>query len=99
VPLHPTQLYEVVVEVLIFAICFAIWSRNPRPWSIAAVWLGLYGTLRFFLEFVRADYRGGVLLSTSQWISLGMIVVAIVLVFGVLRGRLAVDSPKRAHSQ
>jgi prolipoprotein diacylglyceryltransferase len=38
------------------------------------LWLGLYGAERFLIEFFRADPRGAAgLLSTSQWISLGMI--------------------------
>ena len=87
VPLHPTQLYEFGVEMINFVICYRLWRANPRPWSIAIVWFGLYGGQRFFLEFVRADYRGGMGgLSPSQWLSFGMVIVAIALISSWIRG-------------
>lgn len=90
VPLHPTQLYEIGVELVNFAICYALWRARARGWSIMLVWFGLYGAQRFFLEFLRADYRGGLAwLSTSQWISLGMLIVAASFVFTwIKRGEL-----------
>ena len=44
------------------------------------VYLIIYGVERFLLEFIRGDEIRGFLgsLSTSQWISLGLIVLAVV---------------------
>lgn len=89
VPLHPTPLYEVVVELTLFGIGLWLWYHRPRPFAIAAVWMTGYGLARFAIEFVRADYRGGFLfLSTSQWISVGLVAVGASWIAGRLRWRL-----------
>lgn len=86
VALHPTPIYEIIVELINFAICYTLWRKNARGWSIMLVWFGLYGGQRFVIEFFRADYRGGLAwLSTSQWISLGMLVFAGAFVFTWIR--------------
>jgi phosphatidylglycerol:prolipoprotein diacylglycerol transferase len=77
IPLHPYPLYEVFLELLNFAICLAVLRRKTTPGAVAATWVGLYGTQRFFLEWLRFDERGSYgLLSTSQWISLAMVAIA-----------------------
>jgi phosphatidylglycerol---prolipoprotein diacylglyceryl transferase len=73
VPLHPTQLYEAFAEFAIFA--FLYWRvRQPhRPGAIISMYLILYSTVRFIVEFFRfheqGNLRGGPL-DTSQWISI-----------------------------
>ncbi len=80
VPLHPAPLYEALAELLNFAVCLALWRREPPPWTIPAVWLALYGAERFALEFLRGDARGALgPLSTSQWLALAMVGVAAAL--------------------
>lgn len=80
VPLHPTPVYESLVELFNFAVCLALWRRRPPPWTIPAVWLGLYGVERFGLEIFRGDPRGALgPLSTSQWLALAMVAAAAVL--------------------
>lgn len=70
-PVHPTQLYESAGALAISA--FLLLFLHPRKRYDGQVFLafvGLYAVLRFSLEFLRSDDRGGVLgLSTSQWIS------------------------------
>jgi phosphatidylglycerol:prolipoprotein diacylglycerol transferase len=71
VPLHPTVLYESGLELVNFAVSFVLWRRKVADWTIAVVWLGLYGVERFLLEFLRSDPRGFLgPLSTSQWLGL-----------------------------
>ncbi len=79
VPLHPSPLYEAGAELFNFAVCLALWRRGePRPWAVVFTWAGLYGAERFFLEFFRGDYRGAWLgLSTSQWLTALMVLVAV----------------------
>ena len=73
VPLHPTQLYEAVLEGLI---CLFLYQRAKRPHkegSIIALYLILSGIARFFVEFVRAHDEANPLggpLTLEQWISL-----------------------------
>lgn len=77
VPLHPYPLYEVAAELVNFAICLWVLRRRTTPGAVAATWVGLYGTERFLLEWLRFDERGSYgLLSTSQWISLAMVAIA-----------------------
>ena len=78
VPLHPTQLYESLAEALIFVVLYRR-IRKPHPTgAIISLYLMLYSTARFAVEFVRYHEQtnpfGGPL-DTSQWISLGLLVL------------------------
>jgi phosphatidylglycerol:prolipoprotein diacylglycerol transferase len=86
VPLHPSQLYEVLGLVLLGGLI--LWSeRRPRPlgqgWRL---YLLGYSALRFFVEFTRGDGLRGAWagLSTSQWICVVLFLTALLL---DLRGR------------
>ncbi|MGH9341930.1 MAG: prolipoprotein diacylglyceryl transferase [Acidobacteriota bacterium] len=80
-PLHPTQLYESLATFLIFVALLWTYGRRQFPGQIFALYLGLYGLARFGLEFFRGDIdRGfvfGGVLSTSQFISLLIVPLAI----------------------
>ena len=70
-PVHPTQLYEMAGALAIFAyLWFYRRKRIAYQGQALATLLTAYPALRFALEFLRDDARGGVWLSTSQWISL-----------------------------
>ena len=78
-PVHPTQLYESLA-------CFAIaglmmwWYKHKKTFDGEILWLFvlLYGMARFMVETLRGDERGEYFgLSTSEGISLVMIVMAI----------------------
>ena len=76
VKLHPTQLYESAAEFVIFGILYWRIRRPHAPGAIISLYLMLYATVRFLVEFVR-DHPGepnpfGGPLNTSQWISLGL---------------------------
>jgi phosphatidylglycerol---prolipoprotein diacylglyceryl transferase len=78
VPLHPTQLYESLAEFLIFAILY--WRiRKPHPTgAIISLYLMLYSTARFIVEFFRYHEQGnlwGGPLDTSQWLSILLFLV------------------------
>jgi len=76
VRLHPTQLYESAAEFLIFGILYWRIRRQHVPGAIISLYLILYSTARFLVEFVRYHEQpnpfGGPL-NTSQWISLALI--------------------------
>lgn len=77
VHLHPTPVYEILVEILNFVLIWKLWQRRPRPWVVPAVWGVLYGSQRFLLEFLRGDPRGQFgPFSSSQWFSLIMVPLA-----------------------
>jgi phosphatidylglycerol:prolipoprotein diacylglycerol transferase len=76
IKLHPTQLYESAAEFLIFGILYWRIRRPHAPGAIISLYLILYSTTRFLVEFVR-DHPGepnpfGSPLNTSQWISLAL---------------------------
>jgi len=77
VPLHPTQLYESLGELAIFAVLYLWFFRPHRDGSIVSLYLVLYGMLRFLVEFVRFhDQQSNPLtgpFSTEQWISLSLV--------------------------
>src|SRR5262249_28260316 len=76
VPIHPTQLYEALAEAAIFAILYWRIRKRHAPGAIISVYLILYGTVRFLVEFVRFHEQGNLLggpFDTSQWIALGLI--------------------------
>ena len=76
-PLHPTQLYESLGELVIFAVLYLQFLRPHREGSVISLYLVLYGILRFLVEFVRFhDQQSNPLtgpFSTEQWISLVLV--------------------------
>jgi phosphatidylglycerol:prolipoprotein diacylglycerol transferase len=73
VPVHPTQLYEVALALVILGILWT-WGKKKHPsGQLFAAFLFLYAIERFAIEFVRAKsdrYLWG--LSTSQVISIAL---------------------------
>lgn len=71
---HPTQIYESAAAFAIAAFGILYFHGRKRyDGHVMVAFLTLYGIARFSLEFLRSDDRGGWILSTSQWISLGML--------------------------
>jgi len=90
--IHPTQLYESLACVLIFAVLTWRYRKKAYDGQIFVWYLALYAVARFFLEFLRGDQdRGfvfGRLLSTSQFIAILAVGVAAIL-YWRLRGHRA----------
>ena len=81
VPLHPTQLYEAFAEAAIFAVLMWRFRKPHQPGALIGLYLILYGTARFLVEFVRNHEQGnlwGGPLDTSQYISLVLVALAAV---------------------
>ena len=75
VPLHPTQLYEAFAEFAIFGILYWRIRKPHADGAIIGVYLMLYSTARFIVEFFRLHEQGNLLggpFDTSQWISVGL---------------------------
>jgi phosphatidylglycerol:prolipoprotein diacylglycerol transferase len=84
IPLHPSQVYE-IIGLIIISIALFINNRKPlkkglKSWKI---YLFSYAFLRFFNEFTRGDPSRGQwgALSPSQWISIAIILVLLLLDF------------------
>ncbi len=88
VPVHPTQVYESLWNLLLAGGLMGL-ARWPgrRPGDLWWAYVGLYAVGRFVIEFYRGDPRGawgG--LSTSQWIAIGAVGATLVGLWG-RRGR------------
>lgn len=79
VPLFPVQLLEAGVVLVIAGVLLALCLRGWDEWPLLGLYLGLYGAARFCLEYLRGDAERGRFLwfSTSQWISLVLMAVAL----------------------
>jgi len=76
-PVHPSQIYELVLVACWFAVLTRIEKRPVVPGTTAAVTLAGYTVLRFAIEFVRADSQivvGG--LSGTQLLSILLLLAA-----------------------
>lgn len=79
IPLHPTQLYEAGLNFLLFLLLHYASKKPHREGKILVLYVLYYATMRFAIEFLRGDFRGGFVLglSPSQVISLFVIGVAL----------------------
>ncbi|MEW5978348.1 MAG: prolipoprotein diacylglyceryl transferase [Acidobacteriota bacterium] len=88
--LHPTQLYEAAASLLIFGLLWKALEKKRFDGQVFILYLWLYSVVRFGIEFFRGDADRGFLfdglLSTSQFISILLFILGIVLTI-VLRRR------------
>ncbi|MBR2865403.1 MAG: prolipoprotein diacylglyceryl transferase [Elusimicrobiaceae bacterium] len=82
-PLHPTQLYEVGANLILFFILQYYYKKPHKNGGVFAAYVIGYCTIRFCIEFFRGDFRGDYVwgLSPSQLIC----VIAVVCVAAVWR--------------
>jgi phosphatidylglycerol:prolipoprotein diacylglycerol transferase len=80
-PLHPVQLYEAAGNLALFFVLDWYNRGEHREGNTFAWYLLFYGVLRFLMEFLRMDDRGGFIagMSPSQLVALVMMVIAIAL--------------------
>jgi phosphatidylglycerol---prolipoprotein diacylglyceryl transferase len=96
VGLHPSQLYEALLEgFLLFAILW-LYSAKPRPYmAVSGMFLLLYGVFRFFVEFYRVPDAHLNYLALG-WVTMGQILSVPMLVAGVVLLILAYRKPQEA---
>lgn len=83
-PVHPTQLYEAAFLFIMFGICSYLVLKKDFQYNLP-LYLASYGVFRFLIEFLRGDDRGAFVgvLSPSQFWSIGMILMAVAVYFGL----------------
>jgi phosphatidylglycerol:prolipoprotein diacylglycerol transferase len=93
--LHPSQLYEAILEGLVLFVILWVFSSKRRPaMAVSAMFLIWYGLFRFFVEFYRVpDADKGYIL--FGWVTMGQILTAPMVVAGVVMLYLAYQR----HSQ
>lgn len=79
IPLFPVQIVEAISNLIIFVILMITYKKYQGTQKTVTLYCILYSILRFILEFLRGDAARGVILnlSTSQWISIFLFIVAI----------------------
>ena len=76
---HSGGLYEMILGAVIFAIVWPLRHRFQRPILLLWLVLALFAVGRFFEFFLRSDsVEGGLGLSSAQWTSVVLLVVAAV---------------------
>jgi phosphatidylglycerol---prolipoprotein diacylglyceryl transferase len=72
-PVHPTQLYESLLNFLNFLFLMRLFKRQKFEGQVFACYLMNYSIIRFVVEYWRGDvYRGFLLIGPSPWTSLSV---------------------------
>jgi phosphatidylglycerol:prolipoprotein diacylglycerol transferase len=82
IPLHPTMLYEMALNLGIFVYLWATRKRPARDGYTAMRYLLLYSLGRFGVEFLRADSLWFGPLRAAQLVSLALIALSTILILG-----------------
>jgi phosphatidylglycerol:prolipoprotein diacylglycerol transferase len=93
---HPTQIYAVIKDLFIAGVCFVhlratsqVSNRKTVPGQTAALFLMLYGVLRFLLEFLRAQESApidlGIAFSRGQLLTLPVFIAGVLLWVGAAK--------------
>lgn len=86
VPRHPTQIYEALSYLFIFAVLFIFYRRRSmqvRDGFIFGVFMILLFSARFFIEFVKNDqvaFESGMSLNMGQILSLPFIFAGVIII-------------------
>jgi phosphatidylglycerol:prolipoprotein diacylglycerol transferase len=80
--LHPSQLYEALLEGLVLFLVLWFFTARPRPrWAATGLFLLCYGVFRFAVEFVRVpDANLGYL--AFDWVTMGQLLSTPMIVCG-----------------
>ncbi len=98
---HPTQIYESLMSLAVAGWCLFVALPRKRFGGHAFVqFAALYAIGRFAIEFLRDDDRGGGLgLSTSQWVSVWLLLFAVVTYAFRSRSSLAAIVASKVEEQ
>jgi phosphatidylglycerol:prolipoprotein diacylglycerol transferase len=81
VPLHPTMLYELIINVAIFCLLwFVLRRRSHKDGFIFALYIALYSCGRLFVEHFRADSLMLGSLKAAQVVSIIIITAMVILI-------------------
>jgi phosphatidylglycerol:prolipoprotein diacylglycerol transferase len=95
-PRHPSQLYEAALEGVALFIILWLFSAKPRPrMAVSGMFLLLYGSFRFFVEFFREpDLHLGYL--AFGWVTMGQILCLPMILGGLVLVGFAMKNEKQA---
>lgn len=91
---HPTQIYEIIMSLMIFAIIWRLRHRLHVPGALFSIYIALAGVERFIVEFFRAkDDRFFGMLTMAQLISLALVAAGIAGTVYLMRRGGGSDGP------
>lgn len=100
VPVHPTQIYEILLTLPIF---IALWLQRTRDlpdWFLFSEFLALAGVERFVVEFWRVNPEVALGLTGAQWLSLGLVLLGVIgMLWSSRRRRSAGEAPRAASAR
>ena len=101
-PVHPSPLYQMLIDGILVFIILWLYARKQRPrMAVGAMFTLLYGCARFFTEYFRTpDWEVvwlGVPITSGQMLSLPMIVGAIALLVWAYKSQVMGTPPTKAR--
>ncbi len=85
VAVHPTQIYELLFDLLVFAFLWLIRKKIRPPGAIYLIYISVYSLGRFLISFLRTNEDAFLGLQQAQVVSLIVIIVAIGLLVYLYR--------------
>jgi phosphatidylglycerol:prolipoprotein diacylglycerol transferase len=94
-PVHPTQIYESLLGFALAGVAMLVWHKRTFRGQVILVITAIYAVWRFFIEYVRDDPERGEYFgfSTSQWISLALLPVAIAAYVALRKNKITPAAP------
>ncbi|MDX8120876.1 prolipoprotein diacylglyceryl transferase [Janthinobacterium sp. GMG2] len=101
-PVHPSPIYQMLVDGILVFIILWLFARKQRPrMAVGAMFTLLYGCARFFTEYFRTpDWEVvwlGVPITSGQMLSLPMIVSAIALLVWAYKSQVMGTPPTKVR--
>ncbi|MFQ6618259.1 MAG: prolipoprotein diacylglyceryl transferase [Fidelibacterota bacterium] len=84
---HPTQIYEIILSLLIFALLWSLRKKANPPGFLFFLYIFLAGVERFFIEFIRTNEKILLGFTEAQWVSIGMILIGITAAIYIKKAR------------
>jgi len=77
IPVHPTQIYEMILDFTLFAFLIYWWNRKKFDGELAMLMMAIYSIIRFFVESFRYNTPNQMILglSLAQWVSLLIFII------------------------
>ena len=92
IPIHPTQPYEIIFNLIVFGVLFKLKGRFKPDGSLFLIYLGIYSSWRIGISFLREGTP--FLFGLHQAQVIGLIVLAIAIFWLVYKARwVKTESP------
>jgi len=79
VPVHPTQIYEIIYDLIVFGVLLRLRGRFQPDGSLFLIYLTLYSLWRFGIDYIREGTNFLFCLHEAQVISIVVLIIAITL--------------------